>query len=347
MLEDRGPFRIKTHERCLLCGGALRVRYTSVPDRLGTSSGEYQLDECRSCGLGLINPAPSGDLSQYYPDRYLSQESGDAETAQGVLSQAERLYRYDQYRFDFSLLERACGKPLGESTAYLDVGCGSGERVSYVSERGCQRAVGIDRFAFGKASPRREVELLNSEIVDFRPSEKFDVVSMFHVLEHVENPVEVLRHLREHVVSDSGSIIVQVPNYGSFERRVFGRRWFGLDAPRHLIQFNARNIQIALQACGFEITRLYCVNAPLHPVTFVPSLFPSLDVQRIWVSEWSATRKIMAQCLWAAVTLAVLPVNWLLNLVRSGSMLTVVAKPVSVRRTDAGAVSVDAALRQE
>lgn len=314
----------KRHESCPLCGGTLGSRYQGVPDRLGTSPGTYSVHECAACGLALINPAPSGDLSPFYPDNYLSQE--DSAAPESLLSRLERRYRYDQYQFDFRLLTRATGLEIGDAASYLDVGCGSGERVTYAAGRGCTRAVGIDRYAFGKQDSRKRVELINTEITDFRPAERFEVVSMFHVLEHVEDPVGVLRHLGDEVLAPHGTMVIQVPNYGSFERRLLGRRWFGLDAPRHLFQFDESTARKAVEGAGLEVVEVYQVNAPLHPVTIVPSVFPSLDVQRIWVRPGSRLVKLALQALWAAATIVAIPFSFVQNLARSASMLTVVAR---------------------
>lgn len=326
MTASRGT-TVKHHAHCPLCSGALARRYSGVRDRLDTSTDAYDVDECRSCGLGLVNPAPSGDLSPFYPDSYLSQEGGSADGAQGLLSRAEQAYRYDQYRFDFRLLERAAGIEIAAAASYLDVGCGSGERVVYAAEHGCPRSVGIDRYRFAKRKPRRNVELVTTEITDYRPAERFQVVSMFHVLEHVEDPVGVLRHLRDAVVSPAGVVVIQVPNYGSVERRLLGSRWFGLDVPRHLFQFDSRTVRDVLRKAGYAVLEVYQENAPLHPVTVVPSLFRSLDVQRIWVRPGSRWSRLVLQGLWAAATIAAVPFGMVLNAMRSASMLTVVARP--------------------
>ncbi|MCW2787356.1 MAG: Methyltransferase type 11 [Marmoricola sp.] len=319
---------IRTHLACPLCGGGLRVRYPDLPDRFETSVAPWRLDECSGCGLGMINPAPAGDQSCYYPSSYLSQE-GDASgpVAGGLLSRLERSYRFDQYRYDFRLLAAASGVDVARSASYLDVGCGSGERVEYAAGLGVPHAVGIDRYRFAKQLPRANAELVTSEIVDFRPEERFAVVSMFHVLEHVEEPVAVLRHLGEHVVAEDGVLIVQVPNYGSAERRLFGRRWFGMDAPRHLFQFDERTVRRACEEAGLDVVAVRKANAPLHPVTLVPSLLPALDVQRIWVRPGRAWRKVIVQALWALATAVAIPVAWLQQVTGNASMLTVVARP--------------------
>lgn len=315
---------VKIHPSCPLCGGALRLRYSAVPDRLETSADTYAVDECERCGLGLVNPAPTGDLSWCYPEGYLSQEG--ASNGGGLLSRLERVYRFDQYRFDFELLRRATSVDIGAVTSYVDVGAGSGERLAYARRRGCTRCVGIDRYKFDKVRSLG-VEYINGEIVDFRPGERFQVVSLFHVLEHVEDPVGVLEHIAREVVAADGIVVVQVPNYGCAERRWFGRRWFGLDAPRHLFHFDERTILDVVDAAGLAMVEVFEANAPLHPVTVVPSMFPALDVQRTWVRPGNMWSRLGWQLLWAAATLAAVPFGLVQNLRRDASMLTVVAKP--------------------
>jgi SAM-dependent methyltransferase len=316
----------KTHIACPLCGSPLSGKYVGVIDRLGTSTGTYAVDQCTSCGLGITNPAPTGDLSAFYPDSYLSQEDQAAAGA-GILSRLERIYRYNQYAFDFGLLERFSGVSIADVSSYIDIGCGSGERVTYAARRGCSRPVGIDRFTFAKHDPHQRVELIDTAIQDYVPDERFDVASMFHVLEHLEDPVEALAHTRAAILRPDGFVIAQVPNYASWERKAFGRRWFGLDAPRHLFHFGPDTVRTLFERAGYELIGLVQQNAALHPVTFVPSMFPALDVQRIWVGPGSGAGKMFRQALWGVATIASIPLALVQNLMHSASMLTVVARP--------------------
>lgn len=312
---------------CPFCGGAIRPRYAGIRDRLDTTAETFEVHECAACGAGLLNPAPAGDLSAYYPPNYLSAEgdavSGDADAGGFDL---ERWYRYDQYRHDFRLLARATGTGIGQVGSYLDLGCGSGERVAYAHEQGCPRAVGVDKFDYAKSAARSEVSLINAEILDFAPGERFAAVSLFHVLEHLEEPQAVLAHLRERILVPGGHVIIQVPNYGSVERRLFGSRWFGLDAPRHLWHFNERAIRRLLDAQGYAVRAVFQSNAPLHPVSIASSLNRDLDVQRIWAKrDRGAAHTRSLTLLWAGLTVLTMPLSMLQSLCGRGSMLTVVA----------------------
>jgi SAM-dependent methyltransferase len=312
-------------DSCPFCGGAITPRYGGIRDRLDTTTEAFEVHECAGCGAGLLNPAPADDLSAYYPASYLSAEE-DAGQGAAAGFDLERWYRYDQYRYDFKLLTRATGRGVAELGSYLDLGCGSGERVAYAHARGCARAVGVDKFDYAKSAARSEVSLINAEILEFAPSERFAVVSLFHVLEHLEQPQAVLAHIRERILAPDGHVIIQVPNYGSIERRVLGGRWFGLDAPRHLWHFNERAIRRLLSDQGYTAQAVYQRNAPLHPVSIASSLNREMDVQRIWGKRdrGPAYTRLMT-LLWAGLTVLTIPLSMLESACGRASMLTVVA----------------------
>ena len=317
-------FTLKTFKACPFCGGKIVKKYSGLPDRLDTTTKTFSIYECVDCRGGVLSPMPVGDTASLYPTNYLSGE----DQAEVVASKfdLEKWYRNNQYKYDFNLLKRASGPDMKATASYLDIGCGSGERVSFAREQGCQKSFGVDRFDFAKNKSRHEDTLINSEILDYTPTQKFQVASLFHVLEHVENPREILAHIKDSILAKNGYVMIQVPNYASFESRLFKRKWFGLDVPRHLWHFNAQALEGMLKDAGYTIEGTYQVNAPLHPVSIVSSIFRDLDVQRIWInrSHGSAYKKFM-KLLWAVLTILTIPLTIVQNLFNRSSMLTVVA----------------------
>ena len=315
---------MKEFADCPFCGRHLKDKYSGLNDRLETTSRTFSVSECTGCRAGVLNPAPTGDLSSLYPTNYLSSE--DSRSLVRKRFDLEKWYRYNQYKYDFSLLRRATGLRIGDATSYLDLGCGSGERVTFAAEDGCRRAVGVDKFDFAKSKAKDGAELINAEILDYKPEERFQVASLFHVLEHLDKPAEALEHIRDEILAPAGDLIIQVPNYGSLESRLCRGRWFGLDVPRHFWDFNAQALERLLERSGYRVNATYQLNAPLHPVTIVPSLFSGLDIQRIWVDRRHGEpyKKAMI-ALWAGLTVATIPLALLQNLLNRSSMLTVVA----------------------
>ncbi len=325
MCTDGPETGMRTLTNCPFCGGAIVGKFSGLEDRLETTTETFSVGECVACRVGMLNPRPVGDLSRFYPSNYLS---GEPQTGQAFNRgfDLEKWYRYNQYRYDFKLLQRASGVELKSASSYIDIGCGSGERVTFAADQGCQRASGVDKFDFAKSSSKASVSLINSEILDFKPSEKFQVGSLFHVLEHLENPEEVLVHIRENILAEGGKLVVQVPNYGSLERRVFGGRWYSLDVPRHLWQFNVEVLVKLLRRSGYTVQASYQLNAPLHPVSILPSLNRELDIQRIWVKRArGGTQTTFMTIMWAGLTIMAVPVVVVQNMLRRSSMLTVVA----------------------
>lgn len=316
---------MKSFKECPFCSGIIVKKYTGIEDRLYTTKKTFSVSECTNCKAAHLNPMPTGDVSVYYPTNYLSGENVDIEM-QNKKWDLEKWYRYNQYKFDFNLLTKATGLRVKGGSSYIDIGCGSGERVTYAREIGCKESYGVDKFDFAKNKSKREAKLISSEVLDFKPVKKFHIASLFHVLEHVENPNEILAHIRKEILSKNGKIIIQVPNYGSFERHLYRSKWYGFDVPRHVWQFNERALRKMVTDAGYKIDKVYQINAALHPVTSVPSLFRDLDVQRIWVNRKRGNLYKQAMTLlWAGLTLIAIPFNIIQNLFKKSSMLTIIA----------------------
>lgn len=321
-------YKMKDLKACPFCGGELVHRYSGLKDRLNTTKKTFSFSDCTECKTGMLNPTIVGDASEFYPVNYLSegQASEQASSEANGGFDLEKWYRYNQYRFDFGLLTKATGLTLQSADSYVDIGCGSGERVTFALEQGCKNPLGVDKFDFAKNVSKAEIKIVNSDILKFKPSKKIKVASLFHVMEHLENPREILSHIRTDILKKDGYLIVQIPNYGSFESRLFKSRWFSLDVPRHLWQYNARSATKLLEDCGYKIDGVFQRGAPLHPVTIVPSINKELDVQRIWVNQNSSVSyKRLLMLVWAGMTILTIPFSLLQNLFRRSSMLTVIA----------------------
>jgi SAM-dependent methyltransferase len=133
---------------------------------------------------------------------------------------------------------------------YLDVGCGSGSVLGVAQALGWQVAgVEVDEAAARKArrfSPRVHAgDLLGAPFA----AGEFDVVTSFHVLEHVPDPVAAVRRMLEWLDRD-GLLVLEVPNAGGLGARLFGRAWSGLELPRHLSQFTPATIERVVTQAG-------------------------------------------------------------------------------------------------
>jgi SAM-dependent methyltransferase len=136
---------------------------------------------------------------------------------------------------------------------YLDVGCGSGGSLGVAQVLGWQVA-GIEMDAAAADKARRfahEVHVGDVLAAPFSAG-RFDVVTAFHVLEHVADPVVVVRRMLQWLAPD-GLAIIEVPNAGGLGARLFGRAWSGLELPRHLSHFTPESLGRVVQQAGGRV----------------------------------------------------------------------------------------------
>lgn len=312
---------------CPLCGGSIRKTYGGIKDRLDCTPDYFDIFTCLECDVHFTNPLPKDNLGVLYPRLYLS-SSRPSEFKKSASLNLERWYRENQYAFDFSLLERASGVAIGNARSYLDIGCGTGERINYARAQGCQGVFGIDSFDCFNVELDKKKYFLATDTLMFGPHETYHVVSLFHVFEHLSNPIEVIRHISANILEDGGYLILQVPNYDCLERSIFRERWFCFDVPRHLWHFTPSFLRKFFEGETWRVSGVYQSNSVLHPVSLVPSIHRDLDIQRIWINSnndpgiyWS-----MMKVLWVLLTLCSVPINILQGLFSRASMLTVVVK---------------------
>jgi SAM-dependent methyltransferase len=111
---------------------------------------------------------------------------------------------------------------------------------------------------------------------DVWQDQRFDFVTMFHVLEHLPNPRLGLQYAAS-LLKPGGTIIIQVPNIRSIQARVFGTRWYGIEVPRHVINFSPKALGHLFHEMGFEYELVSRFSLRDNPASIASSLAPRLD----------------------------------------------------------------------
>jgi len=234
---------------------------------------KFNLQSCAVCHSLFLNPLPSPDeISGFYPSQYWWSVARP-----GFLKRLEAIYRKIALRDHIHFIMGALsGSPNGKSL--LDIGCGSGTLIGLLKKRGLS-VLGIDTSeeASQVAAHESEVRVIVGALEQSAfGNSLFDVVTMFHVIEHVTNPREVLGEVQR-ILKPGGVLIAQVPNIDSWQFRWFGAKWYGLDVPRHVIDYSQRSIVKLLEDTGFSVRRIRQFNLRDNAPALVSSLVLRLD----------------------------------------------------------------------
>lgn len=222
-------------------------------DRLVTGEGPFGAVECEPCEFALTLPQLGAEeLGRYYAEAYYEdfyEHSG--ERGGGVLTRMRRAVRrrganqrYSRPPFRFDGVRR--GK-------LLDVGCGSGELLRHFAAQGWE-PYGIDPSAAAVAAARRRGANAHEGTLQDHPweGEAFEAIVFQHSLEHVVDPIAALRAARA-LLAPGGVLAIAVPNWSSWQRRLFGNRWFVLDLPRHQQHFSPRALTRLAEKLDLEV----------------------------------------------------------------------------------------------
>jgi 2-polyprenyl-3-methyl-5-hydroxy-6-metoxy-1,4-benzoquinol methylase len=209
------------------------------------------LVQCESCNHVFCDPQPTWEeVAPFY--------------GQGTFYEVQNAAN----RFDFEAVEQLIASRYDDATKrfnhvlvhpggrYLDVGSGGGlmvaamQRLGMVAEGVEPRA---DAVAYCRAAGLK-VHCGNLPDAQF-PPDTFDCVSLYHVLEHVPDPIDLLIECHR-VLKPGGELVVGVPNYQSLLCQLLGWGWQGIDQPRHLHQFTDETLRLAGEKAGFRVEKM-------------------------------------------------------------------------------------------
>lgn len=215
-----------------------------------TCGNEWKYHQCDKCGHVQIDPLPSSEfLSVIYPPDYYSYVMN--KTVHPIARRAKKWL--DQLKFRSIL-----SKSVAQFDSYLDVGCGDGRYIELMIGRGVSpsKAYGVELDEHAVAiSKSRGLQVERSRIEDAAHlhAEQFDFITMFHVIEHVARPDEVVQRLCE-LLKPGGLLAIETPNIDSLDARIsVSRFWGGYHMPRHWHVFTPESLQSLLRQKGLSI----------------------------------------------------------------------------------------------
>ena len=278
---EDGPGPLAETIVCYLCGSPGFTRLFRACDRLHRVSGDYWVVRCDQCSLVYLNPRPTpARMQAHYPPHYVINQFRPAAADAPV---RQRLVARELERIDRLKLRRVLATcPLDFQARVLDVGCNLGSFLAALRDRtGCSVA-GLEPAPTPAKYAREHFHLdvreaCLDEVADSIAPGSFDLITLWHVLEHLWAPRRDLRIVRS-LLKPGGTLIVEVPNFDDPLRRLFGRSWSYIDVPRHLLHFTPRTLRNFLEDAGFTIATLECTGTFRPYSVTISSLFTLFDL---------------------------------------------------------------------
>ncbi len=232
---------------CPVCGSTSIRRSISSRDYFLTGE-PFNIDSCDDCGFLFTNPRPEEKvLGNYYrSDEYISHSN----TGKGIVNKAYKLVRNHSLARKVKLIRKQKG-----TGRVLDIGCGTGHFLNRLSKTGFQ-VTGVEPGPEARAFATGTFQLdVREDIFGLdHAREKFDVITLWHVLEHVFDLNRHIHRMNELLAPD-GLVVVAVPNPESHDALHYGRHWAAWDLPRHLYHFSPSSLQLLFNNHGFQVVK--------------------------------------------------------------------------------------------
>lgn len=210
---------------------------------------KFDVFACDKCGNIFLNIAAD---KEYYA-KYYKEDYYDSNT-DGLLGSITKMLRNFSFRRKQEFISSKF--PENKKIKLIDVGCGAGEFLESLDEKRFD-IFGLEVSAVGnEICQKKHLRVYREDILtkDFG-EEKFDVVTLWHVLEHISSPTELFAKVYK-ILNKDGLLIFQVPNSDSLGFRLGKELWFHLDSPRHLWIPNKKSVYFLSNKGGFEVSEI-------------------------------------------------------------------------------------------
>lgn len=235
------------YNNCPACGSSNIHFVLKAKDE--TVSHEYfEIWQCNDCTLRFTQDVPAEEnIGRYYQSSdYISHSN----TSKGVVNKLYHTIRSITLQTKRKLVENSSGKKNGN---LLDVGAGTGAFASTMENAGWN-VTGLEPDETARANAQKDfnIKLQPTGNLFNLQQNNFDVITLWHVLEHVHRLHEYLDQFYT-LLQPGGTLMIAVPNYTSFDAKTYAENWAAYDVPRHLYHFSPRSMQQLLQLHKFGL----------------------------------------------------------------------------------------------
>jgi 2-polyprenyl-3-methyl-5-hydroxy-6-metoxy-1,4-benzoquinol methylase len=236
--------------QCPVCKCEHLKKFLSVKDH-SVSQEQFEILQCQNCSFCFTQNIPEQEnIGKYYAsENYISH----SDTQQGIVNKLYHVVRKITLNSKKNLIQK---ETLLSTGKILDIGCGTGAFLQTMKNAGWDiTGLEPDAAAREKAKSLYDIEPQPSpELFNFSEN-KFDAITMWHVLEHVHQLQEYIAQLKK-ILTPNGKIFIAVPNYISYDAEYYGENWAAYDVPRHLYHFSPQSMQQLMQQHGLKIKQI-------------------------------------------------------------------------------------------
>ncbi len=309
------------HIPCMLCGNSTYLRLDHVFDLRFGVPGFFDIRRCAHCNLEQTVPLlPPKELAETY-ERYYNFRQSDTP---GYTKRRQQVLRLGLYRLwvrvdgDISFVLRS-----GSQRRLLEIGCNEGRNLSlYRVADFAAEGIETNPVAVTRARELGHTVHLGTLTDLERSGRQYDVVVLSNVLEHVADPVGMLKNVRN-LLDPMGELWVSCPNAESSARRVFGRFWINWHPPFHLTHLTADTLTSLLHSANFEVTD----TGTISPALWIAQSLLALRFARPGAPTLQMRSAPLVATLLIGIRALLFPVLAVMNRRGHGDCLLVTARP--------------------
>lgn len=222
----------------------------------------YSIDQgklitCQNCRLVFYVPRPtSEELATFY-----DQQSYRQDYAQGIMSNIDFVAnRYQELKKIVSQFQPDLFNRMDKT--FLDIGCGLGDLLQLaIADQWQINGTEISPEAVLQANINIRDRILVGDILSLDlPEESFDLITIYHVIEHLIDPIAVLNKVKK-LLKPDGILFIETPNLDSLGAKIRGKKWSHIIPPEHINYYNPESLGNSLKFAGFDEFKVFS-NAP-------------------------------------------------------------------------------------